>query len=157
MFFNRKYNRLGMLGYPFWFFFEWLAPLIAFAGFVYTFILIITHSLNWPFYLLLFLFVYSFAIMLSTWAVLFEEITFHKYKRKRDVLRLLATALVEPFVYPVHTYFAVRGNLEVMRRKKEWGKAERSGFEKKKKKIIRRPTLRQSAKEGRETSPDLTI
>ena len=86
MFFNKNYGRLGMLGYPYWFFFEWLSPLIAFAGFVYTIILVITNSLNWPFYLLLFLFVYSFAVLLSTWAVLFEEITFHKYRRKRDVL-----------------------------------------------------------------------
>ena len=132
LFFNSKYGRLGILGYPFWFFFEWLAPLIAFSGFIYTIYLIIRHSLNWPFYLLLFIFVYSFAVCLSTWAVLFEEITFHKYKKKRDVLKLLSVALVEPFFYPVHTYFAIRGNLEALRGKKGWGKAERSGFDKKK-------------------------
>ncbi len=34
MFFNKNYGRLGMLGYPYWFFFEWLSPLIAFGGFV---------------------------------------------------------------------------------------------------------------------------
>ncbi len=133
MFLNPKYGRLGILGYPYWVFFEWLAPLIAFAGFVYTIYLIITSSLNWPFYLLLFIFVYTFAVSLSTWAVLFEEITFHKYKKKRDVLRLLATALFEPFFYPVHTYFALRGNLQVLRGKKGWGQAARSGFVGKKK------------------------
>ena len=128
MFLNPKYGRLGLLGYPYWTFFEWLAPLIAFAGFVYTIYLIITSALNWPFYLLLFIFVYTFAVSLSTWAVLFEEITFHKYKKKRDVFKLLATALIEPFFYPVHTYFALRGNLQVLRGKKGWGKAVRSGF-----------------------------
>ena len=153
LFFNRKYKRLGLLGYPYWFFFEWLSPLIAFAGFVYTFILVITNSLNWPFYLLLFLFVYSFAVLLSTWAVLFEEITFHKYRRKRDVLWLLSTAFLEPFFYPVHTYFAIRGNLEALRGKKSWGKAERSGFDKKKK-VVHTSTVRgQSANLGKETSP----
>jgi cellulose synthase/poly-beta-1,6-N-acetylglucosamine synthase-like glycosyltransferase len=156
MFLNRKYRRLGMLGYPYWFFFEWLSPLIAFAGFVYTFILVITNSLNWPFYLLLFLFVYSFAVLLSTWAVLFEEITFHKYRRKRDVLKLLSTAFLEPFFYPVHTYFAVRGNLEALRGKKGWGKAERSGFDKKKK-VIRKTTVRsQSTNVGKASSPAST-
>ncbi len=133
MFFNIKYGRLGMLGYPYWFFFEWMAPLIAFAGFIYTIYLIIVNALNWPFYLLLFIFVYTFAVSLSSWAVLFEEITFHKYKRKRDVLKLLSVALIEPFFYPVHTYFAIRGNLEAMRGKKGWGKAERNGFDKKRK------------------------
>ena len=145
MFFNRKFRRLGLLGYPFWFFFEWLAPLIAFSGFVYTIILIIMHALNWQFYLLLFIFVYSFAICLSTWAVLFEEITFHKYKKKRDVLKLLSAALIEPFFYPVHTFFAVRGNLEVLRGKKGWGKAERSGFDKIK--------IKKSKKEPATTKP----
>ena len=133
MFLNPRYGRLGFLGYPYWTFFEWMAPLIAFAGFVYTIFLIITGALNWSFYLLLFVFVYTFAVSLSTWAVLFEEITFHKYKKKRDVIRLLATALFEPFFYPVHTYFAIRGNLQVLRGKKGWGKAERSGFRGKKK------------------------
>jgi hypothetical protein len=156
MFFNPKYKRLGLLGYPYWFFFEWLSPLIAFAGFLYTLILVLTDSLNWPFYLLLFTFVYSFAVLLSTWAVLFEEITFHKYRRKRDVLKLLSTAFLEPFFYPVHTYFAVRGNFEAMRGKKGWGKAERTGFDKKKK-VVRTSTVRsQSANAGRETKPAST-
>ncbi len=133
MFMNPKYGRLGLLGYPYWLFFEWASPLIAFGGFVYTIFLILTHSLFWPFYLLLFIFVYTFAVSLSTWAVLFEEITFHKYRKKRDILKLLASSLLEPFVYPIHTYFAVRGNIEALRGKKGWGKAERNGFEKKKK------------------------
>jgi biofilm PGA synthesis N-glycosyltransferase PgaC len=133
MFFNSSYGRLGLLGYPYWFFFEWMAPLIAFSGFIYTIYLIARDALNWPFYLLLFIFVYSFAVSLSTWAVLFEEITFHKYNRKRDVFKLIGVALIEPFFYPVHTYFAIIGNLEALRGKKGWGSAERSGFDKKKK------------------------
>jgi cellulose synthase/poly-beta-1,6-N-acetylglucosamine synthase-like glycosyltransferase len=133
MFFNANYGRLGLLGYPYWFFFEWMAPLIAFSGFIYTIYLIIRDTLNWPFYLLLFLFVYTFAVCLSTWAILFEEITFHKYRKKSDVLKLIGIAMFEPFFYPVHTYFAVRGNFEALRGKKGWGTAERSGFDKKKK------------------------
>jgi biofilm PGA synthesis N-glycosyltransferase PgaC len=155
LFFNRKYGRLGKLGYPYWFFFEWLAPLIAFSGFVYTLFLIVTNALNWPFYLLLFTFVYTFAVSLSTWAVLFEEITFHKYKNRRDVIRLLLTALVEPFFYPVHTYFAVRGNIEAFRGKKSWGHTERNGFEKKER-TFREPSVRQLAKSGRANKPPST-
>lgn len=134
LFFNPKYRRLGMLGYPYWFFFEWMAPLIAFIGFIYTIYLIIASKLNWAFYLLLFLFVYSFAVSVSTWAILFEEITFHKYERKREVFYLFLTALLEPFFYPVHTYFAVLGNIQALMRKKGWGSAERNGFDNKKKK-----------------------
>ena len=155
IFFNRTYGRLGLLGYPYWFFIEWLAPLIAFSGFIYTIYLVITNSINWPFYLLLFLFIYTFAVSLSIWAILFEEITYHKYKKKRDVLKLLIAALLEPFFYPMHTYFAVRGNLEVLRGKKGWGKAKRKGFEKKKK-PVRQPSVRQSKKTGNVHKPDST-
>jgi poly-beta-1,6-N-acetyl-D-glucosamine synthase len=132
LFFNGKYGRLGVLGYPYWFFLEWLSPLIAFSGFLYTIYLVIVHKLNLPFFLLLFLFVYTFAVSLSVWAVLFEEITFHKYRKKRDVMRLLVSSLVEPFFYPMHTVFAVIGNIEAMGGKQGWGKATRKGFEKKK-------------------------
>jgi biofilm PGA synthesis N-glycosyltransferase PgaC len=146
IFFNSTYGRLGLLGYPYWFFFEWLAPLLAFSGFIYTIYLIFIHAINWPFYFLLFLFVYTFAVSLSVWAILFEEITFHKYKKKRDVLKLLIAALVEPFFYPMHTFFAVRGNIEALFRKKGWGTSEREGFDKKKKKKVRRRSADQSVK-----------
>jgi hypothetical protein len=139
MFFNPKYGRLGVLGYPYWFFFEWLSPLIAFGGFLYTIYLILLHSINWPFYLLLFLFVYTFAVSISAWAVLFEEVTFHKYKKKRDVIKLFIAALAEPFFYPMHTYFAVRGNFEALRGKKGWGSAKRKGFVKHKRKAAKQP------------------
>jgi poly-beta-1,6-N-acetyl-D-glucosamine synthase len=133
MFLRKKYGPLGMLGYPYWFFFEWMAPLIAFAGMVYTVILLFMNALNWPFFLLLYAFVYTFAVSLSVWAVLFEEVTFHKYKRRRDVLRLVASAFVEPFFYPMHTLFAVVGNIEALHGKKGWGNPHRKGFKKKKK------------------------
>jgi biofilm PGA synthesis N-glycosyltransferase PgaC len=145
IFFNRTYGCLGLLGYPYWLFFEWLAPLIAFSGFVYTIYLVLTNSLNLPFYILLFLFVYTSAVSFSILAILFEEITYHKYKKKRDVLKLVVAAFLEPFFYPMHTYFAVRGNLEALRGKKGWGKAERKGFEIKKKKV-RQSSLRRSVK-----------
>ena len=129
IFLNPKYGRLGLLGYPYWLFFEWMAPLIAFIGIVYSIFLAITGRINWPFFLLLFTFVYTFAISISTWAVLFEEITFHKYNKKREVMRLIATALFEPFFYPVHTVFAVVGNIQFLVGKKGWGGAERRGFD----------------------------
>ncbi|MBN2744379.1 cellulose synthase/poly-beta-1,6-N-acetylglucosamine synthase-like glycosyltransferase [Breznakibacter xylanolyticus] len=128
MFLNPKYRNLGLLSFPYWIFFEWLAPLLALAGFIYTAILIITHQMNWPFFILLFIFVYSVALMLSTWSILYEEVTFHKYRKKRDVLKLFFTAMLEPFFYPVHTWFALKGNWDALMRKKAWGKQRRKGF-----------------------------
>lgn len=129
IFFRTKYGRFGMLGYPYWFFFEWLAPVVEFLGLSYFVLFVIFSSPNWPFVILLFSFVYTFAVSLSVWAVLFEEMTFHKYDRKRDVLKLIGTAFLEPFIYhPLTVLWAVKGNIDYLMGRKNWGKMERQGF-----------------------------
>jgi poly-beta-1,6-N-acetyl-D-glucosamine synthase len=129
LFFNRKYGKLGMLGYPYWLTFEYLAPIIEFLGMLWFTFLVITGRLNWPFFLLLFGFVYFFAVSLSIWAVLFEEITFHKYEKRRDVLRLVGTAFLEPiFYHPLVMLMSIKGNIDKLFKRNSWGKMERKGF-----------------------------
>lgn len=127
MFFNPKYRKLGMLGYPFWFVFEWLAPILAALGIGYTIFLAIVGAINWQFFLLITGFIYSFSVFLSAFTVLFEEVTFHKYRRKRDVVKLLLVSFIEPFLYPMHAWFAVRGNIKYAFNKQAWGKIKRTG------------------------------
>lgn len=135
MFMNPKYGILGMISYPFWMFFEWLAPVVEFIGLVYFAILAIFGQPNWSFFFLLLAFVYTFAISMSTWAVLFEEMTFHKYKSKMDVIFLVITGLLEPiFYHPLTVYWSIRGNIDYLRGVRSWGKMDREGFKHKKKK-----------------------
>ncbi len=129
--FNRKYGKLGMLGYPYWLLFEYLAPIVEFLGILWFIFLAINGRLNWPFFLLLTGFVYFFAVSLSVWAVLFEEITFHKYERRRDVLRLIGTAFLEPvFYHPLVMLMSIKGNIDKLFKRNSWGKMERKGFNK---------------------------
>jgi len=129
LFFNRKYKKLGMLGYPYWLMFEYLAPIIEFLGILWFIFLMISGKLNWPFFLLLTGFVYFFAVSLSIWSVLFEEITFHKYERRRDVLRLIGTAFLEPiFYHPLVMLMSIKGNFDKLFNRNSWGKMERKGF-----------------------------
>ena len=91
----------------------------------------ITGGLNWPFFLLRLGFVYFFAVSLSIWSVLFEEITFHKYEKRRDVLRLVGTAFLEPiFYHPMVMLMSIRGNIDKLLNRNTWGKMERRGFNK---------------------------
>jgi poly-beta-1,6-N-acetyl-D-glucosamine synthase len=84
-------------------------------------------------FITLFLLIYIFAIMYSTAAILFEELSFHQYKKKRDILRLLGTALIEPLiVHPLSVYYAIRGNLDLLTGVKNWGEMKRKGFAPKK-------------------------
>ncbi len=129
LFLNRKYGKLGLLGYPYWLVFEYLAPIIEFLGILWFIFLAITGKLNWPFFLLLTGFVYFFAVSLSIWSVLFEEITFHKYERRRDVMKLIGTAFLEPIVYhPMVMLMSIKGNLDKLFKRNTWGKMERKGF-----------------------------
>ena len=131
LFLNPKYGKLGMLGYPYWLMFEYLAPIIEFFGILWFIFLAITGNLNWPFFLLLFGFVYFFAVSLSIWSVLFEEMTYHKYERKRDVFRLIGTAFLEPiFFHPMVMLMSIKGNLDKIFNRNSWGTMERKGFNK---------------------------
>jgi cellulose synthase/poly-beta-1,6-N-acetylglucosamine synthase-like glycosyltransferase len=130
LFFNPKYGVLGLLSYPYWTFFEWLAPIIEFLGLIYFAILAIFGHPNWSFFLFLLGVVLKFSISMSTWAVLFEEVTFHKYKQKREVFRLIIAGFLEPvFFHPLTVYWSIRGNIDYLRGKRSWGKMDREGFQ----------------------------
>lgn len=129
IFFSPRYGAMGMLGYPFWFLFEWLAPLVEVLGIIYAIILYFTGNLSLNFILITFLFVYTFAVFFTTWAILYEELTFHRYEKKGDVFRLWIAALLEPFVlHPISLFFSIKGNIQYARGNRKWGKMERKGF-----------------------------
>ena len=134
LFFNPKYGYLGMLSHPYWFFFEWLAPIIESLGIFYFILIIAMGHPNWPFFCLLIGFTYLFAVTYSVWAVVFEEFTYACYRRKRDVLRLIAISLFEPFFFhPLNVWFALRGNFHYLIGNISWGKMEKKGFAEQKK------------------------
>lgn len=129
IFFNPKYGIMGMLGYPYWFFFEWLSPLMEFFGVIYFISLAIVGASNWPFFLMLLSFIYSFAIVFSTWSILFEEMTFDRYKKKTDIFKMFLVALIEPFVlHFLNTWWAIKGNYSYFRGTTGWGSMDRKGF-----------------------------
>jgi poly-beta-1,6-N-acetyl-D-glucosamine synthase len=129
MFLNPRYGSIGMLSYPFWVFFEWLAPIVEVIGIVYFVFLACLGMANWTFFLSLLFSVYCFAVMFSTMAILIEEFTFHRYRKKREILKLFQTALLEPIIFhPFVLFTAIRGNIDIIRGKKNWGVMTRVGF-----------------------------
>lgn len=133
MFLNPKYKVLGLLSYPYWFFFEWLAPLVEVFGILYFIIIAILGAPNWPFFFILFGLVYAFAMMMSMAAILFDELSYHQYKKFRDILKLIVASLLEPFMHhPFGVYWAITGNIDYFKGKKSWGEMTRTGFEIKK-------------------------
>lgn len=131
MFLNPKYKILGLISYPYWFVFEFLAPIIEFLGLIILVFLIIFGNINWQYFLFLFSMIYCFAVMFSLFSLMSEEKTYAQYKKFRDLYILFATSLLEPFVFhPIVVRAAIIGNIHFIEGKKSWGEMKRKGFEK---------------------------
>jgi hypothetical protein len=130
MMFNPKYGRFGMIALPYWLLFEWFAPIIEFTGILYYIYLIITHAINWDFAIILLAFVYTFSVMMTVTAVLWDETTQKQYASKTEVMKLCTAAFFEPFLYhPLALFFSLRGNYFFFTGKKlHWGNMIRVGF-----------------------------
>ncbi len=129
MFLNPRYGVMGMLSYPFWFFFEMMAPLIEFFGMVVFTIMSITGHINWYTFVALLTFIVSFGYMFSAFAAYMEVSTFNMYRRRTEMMKLLLTALTEPFYFhPFVVWSAIKGYVDIIRKKNSWGEMTRQGF-----------------------------
>jgi cellulose synthase/poly-beta-1,6-N-acetylglucosamine synthase-like glycosyltransferase len=132
MLFNSKFGRLGLLSYPYWFFYEWLAPLLEFFGFFTVVFFAYLGILDWNYFLVISMAIYLFSIMISFYAILWEIYSYDQYKQTKDILILMGYALLEPFIFhPITVYAAVRGNYKkLFKVKSGWGSQVRKGFTK---------------------------
>lgn len=132
MFFNPKFGRLGLLSYPYWFFYEWLAPILEFLGFFSILLFLYLGILNWDFFVAITAMVYCFALMFSVYALLWDVWSYNQYTRTRDILTLLFCAVIEPFTFhPLVVWSAIRGNYKkLFKINTGWGSQVRKGFAK---------------------------
>ncbi|MBN9295788.1 MAG: glycosyltransferase family 2 protein [Filimonas sp.] len=130
MLFNPRYGRMGLIVFPYNFFFELLAPIIEFLGVIYYIVLICLGMINWHFAILLLIFVYTYSIMISTTAILWDQITFRYYKSWKEVASLCVMPFYEMILYhPMIMVFALRGYYYFLTGKKHtWGNMQRKGF-----------------------------
>ena len=133
--FNPRYGRMGMIVFPYHFFYELLAPIIEFLGFLFYIYLILTQQINWPYAIILIVFVYTYSVMITTVALLWDQITFKYYKTWGETIGLCLMAFLEPFIYhPLIVFFALKGYFNfLVGRKHVWGNMQRQGFQSQKK------------------------
>lgn len=129
MFLNPKYGLLGLLSYPYWFFFEMVAPLIEFFGLIIFILLTVFGLVNWDMFVALLLFIISFGYLYSAFAAYMEVTTYNMYRRRTDMMKLLLTALTEPFIFhPFVVWSAIKGYINFLQKKNSWGEMTRQGF-----------------------------
>jgi cellulose synthase/poly-beta-1,6-N-acetylglucosamine synthase-like glycosyltransferase len=128
--FNPHYKQLGMVVLPYNLLFEFLAPIVEVTGICYYIYLIVTGNINWENALILLAFVYFYSVMITTLAILWDQITYKHYKTWMEVIGLALMAFLEPFVYhPLIVFFALKGYFNFITGKKHsWGNMQRQGF-----------------------------
>lgn len=132
LFFNPRFKMLGMFSYPYYVFFEWLAPFIEIGGLIYF---ILGVSMGWfSFFFLgrIFLIYWAVGIVLNILVLSVEALTRGHYKNRKTLLKLSFYALLEPlFFHWINSCLYMLGNFKLLFfRKKGWGKMDRMGIRK---------------------------
>ena len=127
--FNPRYGAIGFVAYPFFVFGEALSPAIEVLGYAGIAAGLAFGVVDMQFVWLFLSVVVLYGMLLSVWAILLEEVSFRKYKRPGDVLRLLLTSVIEAFVYrPLTLFFRLKAFWQLLRGDKRWGVMKREGF-----------------------------
>lgn len=125
-----SYGAVGMLAFPFNFFLEMLGPAFEVAGYLGILGGILLGRVS-PLHAQAFLLVvFLLGVVLSVAAIAFEEQTFRRYPRRRDLAGLFALAFLEVLGYrQLNAWWRIQGLWAVISRsRKGWGVMKRKGF-----------------------------
>ncbi len=127
--FNPRYGIVGLFAMPYYLVFEAAGPVIELTGYVLTALAIPFGLLNWRFAELFFLASVVYGSLLSVAAVALEELSFRRYPKLTDLLRLAAYGVLENFGYrQMATWWRFVGVIDYFRGRTGWGAMKRKGF-----------------------------
>jgi cellulose synthase/poly-beta-1,6-N-acetylglucosamine synthase-like glycosyltransferase/phosphoglycerol transferase MdoB-like AlkP superfamily enzyme len=128
--FNPKYGKLGMISLPYWFFFEFLGPLVEFSGYIIFWIFVLLGLLNWQFFFALLALVLFSSVLYSTYAICVDLVSHQVYTKRKDLTKLIITAVIEPFYFhPIVTWAGIKGMKDYFGKNHAWGDMQRKGFD----------------------------
>lgn len=129
MLFNPRYGRLGTLAMPYYLIFEMAGPVIELFGYVLVVVFLLIGVLSWFWFLLFFLLSAAFGFLFSVATILLEELSFHRYPHRRDVLGLLWGGFLYNFGFrQLNALWRTSATLEYLGGFRFWGKVQRTGF-----------------------------
>lgn len=103
--FNRRGGAVSWLAIPFYLIFELLGPVIEVAGYVFIIVCAFLGWLSFPESAIFLAMSVALGVLLSSSAIMLEEVSFHMYPRARDLLILYLIAIVENFGFRQLTAF----------------------------------------------------
>lgn len=124
-----RYRGMGSFVYPYFVFVELLGPVVEALGLLGLLVGLAIGAVNVPFALLYFLAAYGFGTFLTTYTLMLEELSFHRYEGFGERPVLLAWGLLENLGYRQLTVFwRLRGLVKFLRGRSDWGVMDRRGF-----------------------------
>jgi cellulose synthase/poly-beta-1,6-N-acetylglucosamine synthase-like glycosyltransferase len=97
MLFNRRYGVIGMIGMPYFVIFELIGPIIEITGLIVVPLSFAFGFVNLPFFVLFLTLAILLGTMLSIASVILDDLSFQRFPRLSQVLRLVLYGLVENF------------------------------------------------------------
>jgi len=129
LFFNPRYGLLGLFSFPFYFFAEFLGPIVEFLGYfliIFDFVFRITT----PFFIIYFIILtIVFGAILSLFCITLEQISFRKYTSTKDIAKYVLYSLLENIGYrQMHVWWRIKGFWKLITSDVKWGEIGRKGF-----------------------------
>lgn len=126
---SRGGGRIAWFAFPYQLVYEFFGPLVETVGLAAVMVSAALGLLDRTYYLHLLLFAYLFGTLTSIAAVYLEDISYHRYRRWREVAFLLGFSLFDYFPYRLLVnLFRVRGMVDFFVGRRGWGKLKRRGF-----------------------------
>ena len=126
--FNPKYGSIGLISMPYFFFIEFLGPLIELIGYVLLIVSIFTESIYTEYAISFFLLSLIYGSIYSMASVLLEEWSMERYPKVKHFVILFFVSLTETLWYrPLTVLWRVEGMIETVFGKQGWGEMVRKG------------------------------
>lgn len=130
MLFNYKYGRIGLFALPYQLLVELLGPVIEVAGYFVVTASFLLGIVDRQFFVLFLIMAVLINTFFSVAAVLLEEMSYRRYPRLSDTLRLLVYAVLENFGYrQILSFWRTQAVLKFfLTRDRKWEVVRKKGF-----------------------------
>ena len=129
MLFRPKYGWLGLFAMPYFVLFEGLGPLVELSGYIFTIVGLAWGIFDWSFALLFFVAAVLYGMILSTAAVVLEEMTLKRYPDLKNLWALILAAVLESLGFKqMLTLWRCQAFVDFAKGRTDWGQMERTGF-----------------------------
>jgi cellulose synthase/poly-beta-1,6-N-acetylglucosamine synthase-like glycosyltransferase len=128
MMFNPRYGFLGLVLFPYYFFFEMLGPIIELMGYIVVPLSFFSGLLSVEYFILFLILAIFYGIFLSAIAIFMEEMTYKRYPKWSDLFRLLFYGIIENFGYrQLNSFWRFQSIIQYILGKRQWEYIEHKG------------------------------